>query len=129
MSSNTTKTHYLMFEPSTRWWYPLMKKGFGHVSIAYQLSDWQWIRFNYNSKGFTTNGPYSEHHVRQVGTLLRQEGGHCLEVRVKHENKTFGFGLLSCVGTVKRMLGIKAFWVLTPYQLYKHLHKIDKKRG
>lgn len=34
------------------------------------------------------------------------------------------FPMNTCVGSVKKMLGIKAWWVQTPYQLYKYLLKL-----
>ena len=33
--------------------------------------------------------------------------------------------LLTCVEQVKRVLGIRARMVITPYQLYKHLRKLE----
>lgn len=32
------------------------------------------------------------------------------------------FGLFTCVETAKRLLGIRARWVFTPWQLYRWLH-------
>ena len=34
----------------------------------------------------------------------------------------------SCVTSIKSMLGIRAFWVLTPYQLYRWLEKNHARR-
>lgn len=33
------------------------------------------------------------------------------------------FGPMSCVELVKRVLGISGFWIITPWQLYRHLRK------
>lgn len=33
------------------------------------------------------------------------------------------FGMLSCVGIVKSLLGVRKWWILTPYQLFKYLEK------
>lgn len=35
-------------------------------------------------------------------------------------------GVFSCVELVKRVLGIHAFWVQTPWSLYRHLKLINK---
>ncbi len=36
---------------------------------------------------------------------------------------------VSCVETLKRMIGLHAWWVMTPYQLYKKLLKLQHKKG
>ena len=35
----------------------------------------------------------------------------------------WGVCIFSCVDVVKSILGIKSFWTMTPYQLYKYLVK------
>ena len=42
----------------------------------------------------------------------------------------FGIAPLTCVTVAKRLLGVRAPWVLTPWQLYRHLkadgfHRVD----
>lgn len=34
--------------------------------------------------------------------------------------------VFNCVEVIKALLGIRAFWVWTPYQLYKYLIKMEK---
>lgn len=36
---------------------------------------------------------------------------------------------VSCVETLKRLIGLHAWWVMTPHQLYKKLLKIQNKKG
>jgi hypothetical protein len=33
--------------------------------------------------------------------------------------------LATCVGATKRILGLRAFWILTPHQLYRYLKRYD----
>ena len=40
---------------------------------------------------------------------------------IRPENYRYTLGINDCVETCKGVLGIKAFWVWTPYQLYKRL--------
>ena len=35
----------------------------------------------------------------------------------------FAFGPISCVETMKSLLGVKSFWIRTPRQLYNHICK------
>jgi hypothetical protein len=39
------------------------------------------------------------------------------------------FGIFSCVETVKRVLGLRARWVFTPWQLYRFLERHDDGRA
>ncbi len=32
-------------------------------------------------------------------------------------------GLLTCVSVIKHLLGVRAWWIITPHQLYRHLAK------
>lgn len=32
-------------------------------------------------------------------------------------------GLLTCVSVIKHLLGVRAWWIITPHQLYRHLEK------
>ena len=38
------------------------------------------------------------------------------------------FGIWSCVALVKRTLGIRGTWIFTPWQLFRHLQKKNKKK-
>jgi hypothetical protein len=52
-------------------------------------------------------------------------GGDAIILPVKAKIDTLRFrgtlGVFNCVEVVKGLLGIKEFWIWTPYQLYKHL--------
>lgn len=37
-------------------------------------------------------------------------------------------GLLTCVAVAKRLIGLRAPWVVTPFQLYRHLHALTAHR-
>jgi len=39
------------------------------------------------------------------------------------QNPRWGFCFFSCTEVVKAILGIKSFWIFTPFQLYKYLTK------
>lgn len=40
-----------------------------------------------------------------------------------HVRQWFHLGPMSCVEIVKNALGINAFWVRTPYQLYRYINR------
>jgi len=50
--------------------------------------------------------------------------GHQLVYFTKLRRGSFIFrGLMTCVSTVKHLLGIRAWWIVTPKQLYNYLTK------
>lgn len=52
----------------------------------------------------------------------RHLGQTCLWVKApRHIARRSRIGLFTCVELVKRMLGIRGFWVVTPWRLYRHL--------
>ncbi|MBC05951.1 hypothetical protein [Thalassospira sp.] len=51
-------------------------------------------------------------------------GYHCIWARYPASiSRKVQFGPMSCVELVKRLLGISAIWIITPWQLYRHLQK------
>ncbi|WP_296992907.1 hypothetical protein [Thalassospira sp. UBA1131] len=49
-------------------------------------------------------------------------GYHCIWARYPASiTRKVRFGPMSCVELIKRLLGISAFWIITPWQLYRHL--------
>lgn len=53
------------------------------------------------------------------------EDGQKLVYFSKHEDNRFIFrGLMTCVSTMKHLLGIRAWWVVTPKQLYNYLRSM-----
>jgi hypothetical protein len=45
-----------------------------------------------------------------------------VEVEIGNDEFTI-FGLHTCVGHVKRVIGLNKWWIITPYQLYKELNR------
>ena len=83
--------------------------------------------------------------VNQVGTRMQCEvaplgmadmvldltacGGRCvlLVIRTPAPAGPYLRGPMTCVETVKALLGIRAWWILTPRQLYRRLRREDAK--
>jgi hypothetical protein len=54
----------------------------------------------------------------------RAMGHHCVWATYPQSvRRKTRIGPMSCVELVKRVLGIPAFWIVTPWQLYRHLQK------
>jgi len=55
-------------------------------------------------------------------------GYHCIWARYPASiTRKVRFGPMSCVELIKRLLGISAFWIITPWQLYRHLQQRSEK--
>jgi len=103
-------------------WLRFLKKGYRHCFVI--LNDGQhWISFD-------PMAHYSEIIVHDVAPdfdmpqWLAAREYTVMEVPQRDICiKPAPFAVLNCVESVKRVLGIHAFWVLTPWQLYKYLKR------
>lgn len=97
-----------------RYW-KLLKRGFWHVAVTL-----------HTSRGDILVDPRMSYiDVSRANKYTHACGeNHRLHVRVPLSNPPWGVLMpATCVSIVKACLGIRAWWVLTPYQLYKYLKK------
>src|SRR5665213_2085121 len=106
----------------------LLRRGFRHCFVIWQAEDGIWHSFDALACGFEftvhTNLPANF----DIPAWLkgRTPGVTIVAVKVspRPEPATASpLGLLTCVGVTKRLLGIRAFGIYTPYRLYRYLHK------
>lgn len=97
-----------------------MKPGFRHVvAIRSDCADRFWLIID----------PTMSHtHIEMIPKVIHPDisefiEGHVIEVEaiIDKECTNFTLCLNTCVDTVKRLLGIRSFFVFTPYQLYKRV--------
>lgn len=106
--------HFFDSPGQVEWYWRLLKKGFWHVSVTV-----------HTSRGTVTVDPRMSFIDVQRGTML---GFGATGVRVQRDVPLGSppWAVLApgtCVSIVKACLGIRAWWVLTPHQLYKYLQK------
>lgn len=54
----------------------------------------------------------------------RTEGRIIIEAKIeRHPDARLAFGIYSCVAVIKRYLGIRNRWILTPHQLFGYLYE------
>jgi hypothetical protein len=108
------------------WWQRLLKPGFRHCGVLVEVGG-QWIVLEplaacLEIRVLPPANPGSlirmlrRRHLLAIETAVAPDG--CLLLIP---------GPFTCVEAVKRVLGIRAFWVNTPWQLYKNL--ISRKKN
>jgi len=101
-------------------WLRLLKPGFRHVFVA--LADaGRWLTLDPLS-------PHTELAIQPVDAAFdlagwfRDRGLTVVETTLdRSRSRPAPVALFTCVEAVKRVLGLHAPFILTPYQLYRHL--------
>lgn len=114
---------YIFFTSSRlrHWLIPLLDPYFQHCYAVKESKGGQfWIKVDYQyshtNVELLTKADYP--HIRAI-----DKSAVILTVRAKIKPKKgrHTLNVFNCVEQVKSLLGIRAFWVWTPYQLYRRL--------
>ena len=113
---------YIVFEEvdSASWWNIFLKSGYSHV-YAIRWDGFNWIkvepRLGYVDVNILLEPDALEIvHSKSVVILHTVVWRDCTRIRVP-----WGFGAINCVETMKSLLGIRAPFLWTPWQLSKYL--------
>lgn len=104
----------------------IFRRGFRHCFMIMQQND-RWILIDPRAnktdvqllphpKSFN----FPRYYLEQGKTVLKIP-------TIKTPHKILSPFPVSCVETLKRLIGLHAWWVMTPYQFYKHLFQLQKK--
>lgn len=104
------------------WWLRLLRPGFRHCFVALASAN-GWVVIDPMSHvTAVAYFPFSEDF--DLCDWYRQHGLTVVPVKKNTTDRRVApFLPHSCVECVKRILGIRALRVLTPWQLYRHLNK------
>lgn len=119
---------YVVFTPDADlWWLKILKPGFRHC-FALMNDGRYWISID----------PMSPHMDITIHTVpadydlpawLEAQGHHVVSALYNRSSrKPAPWALFTCVEVVKRILGIRSMRVITPYQLFKFIHKQNLKQ-
>lgn len=115
---------YVIFAEASKdyWWTPFVKRGFGHVFVVESVcADHFWLitdPVQSHTDSFTWPKSMEPTVEGLVGDVTRiVEVNPIIDINVS----CFTLSLNTCVDTVKRILGIKSAFIITPYQLYNNL--------
>ena len=116
--------YYVIFEHNEAWWTRFFRPGYRHVSVVVKLKEGVFIHVNPYKRSLD----YTVLTLEDVNKLFDYE--YCSDIVVctlEHKLDTYSINykpsVFSCVELVKRTIGIKKWWVFTPYQLYKYITK------
>lgn len=106
-------------------WLRWLKQGFKHCFVALHKGD-RWIICD-SLKNYLEltvlilpqNFCLSQFY-RHRGYAVLGGRGPCLKAE-----EDFKLEILTCVSVVKRIIGLRSFWTLTPWQLFCHLKAMD----
>ena len=107
------------------WWDYVFhtRKGFRHVfAIAYQPGSYHWILVDWTSKYMQTWIYHPERAKDVINWAKNEKNATIVSYRPRQDkNSVFNVPVLYCTEAIKHLLGIKRFFVWTPWQLYKYL--------
>jgi len=95
-----------------------LKRGFKHCFVALKTND-RWIicdslknKIEFSLVTLPSNFSLSDFYRRQGYTVLAKSGSP------NGISSTIVPEVMTCVSVVKRIIGIRSFWTLTPWQLF-----------
>lgn len=96
------------------------RPGFRHCFVA--LNDGRaWTVIDPGSRGTRISAAVAGGH--DLPGFYRRQGFTVLEAQVSESAGAYPVWFFTCVEAVKRVLGIRGWWLWTPYQLYRRLSR------
>ena len=128
VAKDTVVEWYVVFcgSDSTHWLIRNCRKGFQHAyAVRLDCSGYYWMIVQPNVSHIdiemkpVKDYPTVESLMYNESTIIPVTA----KIDISKVNSTLGIN--SCVDVVKRLLGIKSYFVHSPYQLYKYLRRND----
>lgn len=113
-----TKALIVFSDNTGVWWLKYLKAGFRHCFIILE-TDRGCVWVDPLSSSFTIK-ILEGYELNSLVRWYRESGMRVLSVSVPaHGGKPFAWAPMTCVEVVKRLIGVRDPFVLTPWQLYK----------
>lgn len=108
-------------------WLRILRPGFRHCYVLLHDGD-HWITFDPLSN-YTDINVYRYPPSFNLPDWMRAQGYTVVKTPLCRAKKQAPWMPFTCVEAVKRVIGLHARAVLTPWQLYKHLMKPHNRKG
>jgi len=106
--------------------FTIFKPDYGHVFAAKYIPELEaWIRVEFASQRMRIEVLMGEESDKLFYELMTSTA--CVEIKSK-DNPIQLPRLNYCTSFIKHLVGVRKFWILTPYQLYCELLKLGGKR-
>lgn len=112
-----TKIYLVYSSTSEFWWGKLLKDGYKHV-FAIKFDGLFWIKLDL-TLGWTDYDVLAYDYKDTIEDIVNGRKTQFVDVWRKPRYRSL-FAPWTCVEMMKSLLGIRAWWVFTPYQLYKY---------
>ena len=115
--------YYIAFGDSEipHFWDVFTKKHFRHC-CAFKWDGFNWILVDPLGQCLDVNiMPYTSED--DVPHIFREAGWTVIRYKKTIKDKFIFRGMLTCVTVCKQVLGIKACWVVTPWQLHNYIQR------
>lgn len=105
------------------WWLKFLKPGFRHCFLILKTEDGAlWVDPLSSGIGLET---LKTHEIDTLAGWYRHQGMQVLSFEVEPKlNKPFSWAPMTCVEVIKRILGLRGWHIVTPWQLYNHIKNI-----
>ena len=123
MADSLKLDYFIAFGDSDvpHFWDVFTRKGFRHC-CAFKWDGYNWILIDPLGQQLDVNVmPYTSED--DVPHLFKQTGWKVIRYKKTIKPKFIFRGMLTCVTVCKQVLGIKACWVVTPWQLHNYLKR------
>lgn len=105
-----------------------LKRGFRHCFLV--LHDGKhWLSIDPLASHMEVKAYHHLPEDMDLAGWLQGRGYTVIEAPIFTQNTKAGLTWMCCVEVVKRCLGLRAFGVWTPWQLYRHLSRLEKERA
>jgi hypothetical protein len=118
-------THVIFTGKTDIWWLKWLKHGFRHCFVLFaDPVTRHWVIFDpmANQSEIRVLGQTAD--IDLPAWFAVQGCIICPAIRTPHDDPA-PIGWLSCVSQIKKFLGIRNRFIWTPYQLYRHLTKMN----
>ncbi len=120
ISNPKTQKAWVVFSGQTELpWLKILKPGFRHCYVIINDGD-HWISID----PLSCHTEIMVHHLTpdfDLPSWLRRRNLKVVAADITPQQRQAPVSLYSCVESVKRILGVHDFWVMTPHQLYRRL--------
>lgn len=110
---------YICFSDSDQWFLRGLRRGFRHCFFAQRIED-RWVTIDHLA-GYTELQVHN--HTDEDMLAFLRERFTVIEVACARRRTLAPLGLMTCVEVCKRLAGIHDPFIITPWQLSKHLKK------